>query len=357
MIQKITSKDIMDLLEKSKTSIDKIESNVSSIQTELEKRLSVVKNIQEYTNKNLFDIKETLSSGTIGSEAENIVLLSQQNEAYGLYDSYGSVIHPAFIKTPIDIFNFGSITGKIFKNNAIVTINDVTKESYTNMLMHDSIVGKSISFEEFDTPDITIEIEINPSDLLGATNFNIIEILPYIPGSFDITDIKVFTMQDYRTNNTTVASLTIMNTISDVGASRIMIDQTRELWKIILNVHVNFSNSNNKYPFGLKHIYFLKGDYNPNSNIVFKVTKNKYIDWISEDIIIHDQNGKYESTCSEQNIKLYMEYNDGVPSFEIATSLGLTQNPIPRNIKSFWVCMPIIRSINSIRFKEIGIRN
>ena len=184
------------------------------------------------------------------------------------------------------------------------------------MLMHDSIVGKSISFEEFDTPDITIEIEINPSDLLGATNFNIIEILPYIPGSFDITGIKVFTMQDYRTNNTTVASLTIMNTISDVGASRIMIDQTRELWKIILNVHVNFSNSNNKYPFGLKHIYFLKGDYNPNSNIVFKVTKNKYIDWISEDIIIHDQNGKYESTCSEQNIKLYMEYNDGVPSLK-----------------------------------------
>ena len=89
---------------------------------------------------------------------------------------------------------------------------------------------------------------------------------------------------------------------------------------------------------------------------MFKVIKDKYIDWISEDIIIHDQNGRYETTCSEQNIKLYAEYNNGVFSFEIATSKGLTQNPIPRNIKEFWVSMPIIRSINSIKFKEISTR-
>lgn len=45
-------------------------------------------------------------------------------------------------------------------------MNDTIKEEYTNMLMDDSITGKSVTFEEFDEPNITIEIEINPSDLL-----------------------------------------------------------------------------------------------------------------------------------------------------------------------------------------------
>lgn len=355
MIQKMSSKDIMDLLEESQNSIKDIELNVNDMKSELEKRLSIIKNVQEYTQESIIDIKELLSDG-LNDSVENIILLSQQENAEGLYDKYGSIIHPAFIKTPTNVFNFGTITGKIFKNNANVKINDTIKEEYTNMLMDDSITGKSVTFEEFDEPNITIEIEINPSDLLGATDFNIIELLPYIPGSFDITGIKIFTMQDYQTNNPDVASLTIVNTIEEVGASRIMIDKTRELWKFILDVHINFQNSNGKYPFGLKHLYFLKGDYNTESNIIFKVIKDKYIDWISEDIIIHDQNGRYETTCNEQNIKLYAEYNNGVFSFEIATSKGLTQNPIPRNIKEFWVSMPIIRSINSIKFKEISTR-
>ena len=51
-------------------------------------------------------------------------------------------------------FNFGTITGKIFKNNANVKMNDTIKEEYTNMLMDDSITGKSVTFEEFDEPNI-----------------------------------------------------------------------------------------------------------------------------------------------------------------------------------------------------------
>ena len=353
MILKITSKDIMDLLETSTESIQSIKDSVNTIESELEKRIQVIKNIQEYALKEMYDLTDSFNSG-ISSSVEDINILTR-SELYGIYDIYGTCVQPKLLKTPTDIFNFGSVAGKIFKNNANVKIADVIKESYKNMLMHDSINGKSITFEELDVPDVKIEIEINPNDLLGATSFNTIEILPYIPGSFDITDVKIYTMQEYQTHTST-ADLHITNTIPRISAERILLDKSRDLWKIEFTVHIRFQNSNGKYPFGLKHLYFLNNNLNPNSNIVFKVSKSDYIDWISEDIIIQDQNGIYETTCSDENIRLYIDYTNGVFSYEIATSKGLTQNSIPRNIKEFWVSMPLDRSIRSIKFKKIAKR-
>ena len=133
MIQKMSSKDIMDLLEESQNSIKDIELNVNDIKSELEKRLSIIKNVQEYTQESIIDIKELLSNG-FSDNVENIILLSQQEATEGLYDKYGSVIHPAFIKTPTNVFNFGTISGKIFKNNANVKINDAIKLEYTNIM-------------------------------------------------------------------------------------------------------------------------------------------------------------------------------------------------------------------------------
>ncbi len=354
MIPQQTSKDLMDILEKTEQKVQDIESNFNLTTAELEKRIAVIKNVQEYIDREFKALQEVFTGG-INSDVENTILITKADNLLGTYDIYGNTVHPAFINTPVDIFNFGTITGKIFKNNANVSFNGTIKEAYKNMLMHDSISGKSITFEEFDDPLLTIEITINPSDLLGATAFNIIEIMPFIPGSFDITGMKVWTMQDYYTS-AKEPSLNIVNTVKNVGVNRFMIDQTRDLWKMTMNIKLNYQNSNGKYPFGLKHLYFLKGSYNPDSQLIFKVTKSDYIDWISDDIIIHDQNGTYESTCTEEDIKLYMDYTDGVFSFEIATSKGLTQNEIPRNIKEFWVQMPLKRSLISLSFDKIDKR-
>lgn len=63
MIQKMSSKDIMDLLEESQNSIKDIELNVNDMKSELEKRLSIIENVQEYTQESIIDIKELLSDG------------------------------------------------------------------------------------------------------------------------------------------------------------------------------------------------------------------------------------------------------------------------------------------------------
>lgn len=351
MIKKATSKDLMDILENTQSSVSEIKNNIDTIQKEIENRLTVIKNIQEYNNTELYSIEESFNK--MSNDNNTIVL--KRIDLYGTYDVYGNAIHPSFLKTPIDIFNLNSITGKIFKNNMNVTINNITKLEYTNMLKHDSIADKRIVFNEYESPDISIEIEINPNDLLGSTKFNTIEILPYISGSFDINSIEIYTIQDHYINSES-PSIVIANTIQSVGSSRFLLEDTIDLWKIKFNIHINYINASNLYPFGFKHIYFLNGNYNPNSNIIFKVTKDKYIDWISEDIIVHSQNGRYESTCTDENIKLYMNYTSGVLSYEISTSKGLTQNLLNRNVKEFWVSLPIDKSIYSITFKEISKR-
>lgn len=353
MIVQKTSTDLMNLLESSQQDITDMRTQINTIESELTKRLQIVKNIQEYSAREMTDLKEMFSN-KIDKAVDNVIIFSKM-ELEGTYDTYGHWIQPSFLKTPTDIFNFGSVTGKIFKNNANVRINDYVKPEYNNMLMNDSIEGKSVAFEEFDTPNIELEITINPSDLLGATSFNAIEIMPYIPGSFNIMNMKIFTMQNYK-NSADTPDLEITNEITEVGNSRILLDKTRDLYKFIMQIHINFRNNDGRYPFGLKHLYFLNGDLNPDSNIIFKVKRNNYIQYIGDDIILHDQNGKYDTTCTDEDIKLYMGYDAGVLSLEIATSKGLKQNPVPRNIKEFWVSMPVKRSLYSFTFKNLTLR-
>lgn len=344
----------MDTLQNSQESIHDLESKINAMNTQLVKQLAVISNTQEFALKQTQELKTLVADG-YDNNAKSKIVFARADVAGGTFNLFGSSIHQAFVKEPTNVFNFGTTTGQIFKNNATVRINEKLDDSYKYMLMHDTIPGKNIMFEEFDKSEITLQVEVNPDDLLGATDFNIIEMLPYLPGSYDITSIRVYTMQDYRQGALT-PSLTINNNIDDFGACRIMIDKTRSLWKCEFDITLNFRNAAGKYPFGLKHMYFLKGNYDPDSHIILKVTRDKFIDWISEKITIHDQNGIYETTCSEEKIELYMSYISGVLSLEIATSLGLGQNPIPKNIKEFYIKLPISCSMISMKFDTIKNR-
>lgn len=355
MIKKQTSKQLMDTLYSSQQSIQDLDDKISIMNNELVKRINVINSAQEFALKQMLEIKEQIKDG-YDSGAQNKIVFAKSDIVGGTYDVFGSTIHPAFIKAPTNVFNFGTATGQIFKNNANVSINDVAKESYKDMLMHDSIPDKGIMYDEFESPYITLQIEINPGDLLGATDFNTIELLPYLPGSFDIQAIRVYTMDDYRQESLT-PTFTMESSIEDFGASRILMDKTYQLWKCEIDIVLTFQNSTGVYPFGLKHCYFLKGNYDPDSYVVVKVAQDKFIDWISEDIILHDQNGVYETTCSEENIKLYMSYISDVLSLEIATSLGLGQNPLAKNVKEFYVKIPLPCSMVSMKFDNIEPRN
>lgn len=353
MIHKLNSKQIMDRLAKSQQSIEDLENEISIMDNEMVQELSIVSNAQEYALDQLANLKEMHGAS---ADAQNRIVFIKADVLDGQFETYGTTIHPAFLKEPTNVFNFGSASGQIFKNNANVYFNDVAKEAYKSILMHDSIANKRAAFEEFDDPELTIKVEVNPDDLLGSTDFNIIELLPCIPGSFDITDIRVYTMQDYHQADTTTPSVQLSNTIASCGAARIMIGETRTLFRCEIDVKLNFQNAHGKYPFGIRHLYFLKGNYDPDSFILLRMSRNHFIDWVSEGLVMHDQNGVYESNCTDEKVELYMSYVANTPTLEIATSVNEGENLIPKNIKEMYIKMPVLCSMISMEFKKIKER-
>lgn len=354
MIPKMNSKELSEVLSTSQASISKIESDMNLVKRDLADKLEVIKNEQEYAMQELLNMNELLNGGT-SKDLKNRIVYGRQASLAGICDSYGSTVHPKFVREPNNIFNFVTSMGPVFKNNANVRINDVISEKHRAILMHDSIKGKGVAFDEYSTANIKVEIEVNVGDMLGYTTFNMIEIAPYLPGSFTINSIDVYKVQSYLMQ-ATLPDYSILTPINKVGSCRIMMDQKYSLYKFVMNITVNYKNRNGKYPFGLRHLYFYNAEFDPNSHVIAKIEKSQLIDWVSEDIIIRDQLGLRASTCTSQGVKLFMAYEGNLLQYEIATSKGLAENIIARNTKELYVKKLLSNCVMSLEFNTISSR-
>jgi len=351
---RISSKQIMNLLDDARNRIGALEDDAATMKLNMDSRLSVIRNIQEYEEKQMKELTSLVDKGRWIEQANKIVLV-RSDIVEGVYDIFGSTVHPKFLKEPNDIFNFKTVGGYSFKDNAVVSIDGIIKPRYKAMLMHDSITGQDICFDEFDNNRIELSVKINPGELLGTTEFNVIEIMPYLPGSFKIESLDIYSLQSYYMNDDNPDS-SMPGEIKNVGVCRLLTDDKYNLYELKMKITLNFKNSNGKYPFGLKHLYFLNAEMNTESFVVCKIKQNKYIDTISEELTVVDQTGIVETTCREENIELFTDYASGIGIDAIATSKGLTNNPIPRDIKEFYMKYPIQRSTVSVQFNDINLR-
>ena len=357
MIDKMTTKGVMDVIEKSISRIDDIDNSFSQMKSEFINRLAIASNELEYSMKELADLKMLA-----GTESTGTTVILADSKLDGIYQQFGTSIHPAWVSEPANVMNFMSAMGPIYKDNAEVTITEIDSDDgprklsgWKSILMHDAVKGKQAIMTEFDTSSIDLEVKINPNDLLGATSFNTIELLPYLPGSFDITGIEVYTVQDYKTGDNVPSALK-SSSLTEANVERIILPQTLFLYKIIFHITLNFKNSNGKYPFGFKHIYFLNANMNPNSYVIAPIVKDKYIDWISEDIIVRDQNGLRETTCTNEDIEIYMTNTGDELRDEIKTTKGLAQNSLSRNVKIVYAKIPLTNAISYLKFQNIATR-
>ena len=356
MIKTKTSKEFMNILEESNNKISEIKDDLTSIRKELSDKLELIRNIQEYNEKETTELKTIIQNGLSQDEAKTVLLAEQELD--GQFVTYGTTVMPAMSSTPNNIMNITSATGRIFKNNASIYINEEKRPDFIYALMNDSISTKNVAFDVFDDNRIELNIVMNPGQLLGSVKFNTIEILPFIPGSFDIEKVDILTMQDYKAQDEE-PTYTLTTGMEKVGMSRIVVDKM-DLWQCKITIKLNFRNSDGKYPFGLKHIYFLNAEYNTSSYVVAEVEKDSYIDWISEDIVIIDQYGKRNSTCKNEGIEIYAEKIDSNGTsdlmYKIKTSKGINQHSITRNITKLYVRIPIDRGIIAIKFNNIVTR-
>lgn len=353
MIKTMSSIELMNVLDKTEDQVSDLYNRVNTIRSELDKKVKIFSNAMEFAAEDMLRFEEYLIQNE--AKSNTTFILTDQEKVAGSYDKYGLTVYPYSNPNSTNVFNFITATGPVYKNNASVYINDEASPLLADMLMHDAIKDKSTSFDEMLEDEFTIKITVNTNDLFSSTACNTIELLPLISGSFDITGIRIYTMQDYRSQSP-VPSISFNSVLATVGASRILLPSTIELYSCEMDIKAKFKNSAGKYPFGFKHIYFLKSSYDTESYMVFKASRNQYIDWISDDIVIHDQDGTHITTCTDEKIELYMSYVDGKLQDRITPSKGLVQETIPRNIYDFYIKIPITKGIISVKFKTIAER-
>lgn len=344
MIKKMNSNQFMEILEETGNSVKEMKDYINNFTNIMEQKVNLISNIQEY-NQYKTDLIEVLPCQI---NSVNHILL--ECEPKGTFSQYGLSVHPK-IKTSSNVMNFSTPEGYIYKNNAEVIVNDESDEMFKAMLQHDSTSASNIAFKEFENENISFEVIINPTEPLGDVSTNVIELSPYLHGSFDITRVEISTLDDYRSGS--AASYVISNTISSVGNTRIFLEQKLKIWKIKFMVRIKFRNEAGRFPFGLKHLYLLNVSTSADSYADVEIKTYGTVKWISEEIIVTDQYGEHETTCEAEGITLYANRNGSDLSYQIKTSKGLSMNAIARNIDRFYVHIPLTKGITAIKFKKI----
>ena len=350
MIEKLNSLEMMDKFNNALSDIQNLNNDLDDVKNKMETKLAILNTANMYSsqllqNLNVADDK-TLKNRIIFNYSPDKI-------RGGQYSSYGLTYHASPVKMPVNIFNLLTETGPIYKDNAIVEFYTDEEDKdyryqYSNILKHESDVTKEDVFKTFDSDTITMVVQVNAGNLSGGTAFNMIEFCPYLPGSFNIEEIRLYTIDQYYTQDMEVPARTISNPLEDVGCIRYSLGDKYQLYRIEFDIKINYQF--NGYPFGLRHLYFLETDADTeNDYMVVEVDMKDYIESVGEDIKIIKPDSDLDTTASNYGVEYYLFYDNGA----LQTPLN---NPIARNITSFFAKIPLKEPIIGIEFKNIILR-
>jgi len=239
MIEKLNSSELNQLFLQANDRLDnniwwfeKVKNNVSKKTNIMVQELEYMRYIMENhkTSSDLNHYKTYLLSDGINTD----------------FEKYGCSVHPKFIGEPINVFNLKTTSSDeyYFRNDAVVTINDLVKDEYIDILKHDTL-SKNIFFEEYDSDTITLKISLpDQSKVLGPTTFNAIEIDSFLNGSYDIESIRIENALDeiypvVLTDGT--------NYINNAGKFRIALSDRYNFQSITFKIHLKYQVDGCKY--------------------------------------------------------------------------------------------------------------
>lgn len=345
----IGSNELNEKMLQADKAIDEIKGRIDLIQSDLIKKMVLIRNEQQYTNELSYEILDLINSSQYDAERSKLVFTDTRN-MQGKFEKYGTTIHPEFVRTPKNLFNVITSSGPLFRGNVSVFINDVVSSDAKHILMHDDYDGKGIYFEEFDSDTVNMYIEVDRANILGDTHFNVIEIDPYLAGSFDITKIQIREMYS--------PDMVLLNTddLIRVGRSRIILNKKYELQSIAITFKLRFKNNLEKYPFGIQSLQFLNADFKTDSHVIAPIVKKEYIEFVGNEVTIRSVYGKKRMKMHEKGIKMYFDYDGEILKNEIELSEDDIIYPFSRNAKFIYAYIPIDTSLFSIEFNQIKTR-
>ena len=348
--------------------VQDIKDEIATIKKQMETKLSILNTYYATTLSVLNDIGNIEDKTR---EKDSVVFAIDQDKIVdGYYSSYGQTIHPKLAGLSDQVFNFLTSTGPLFKDNASVTFyyeeetvqdgesttEDVSdyRYEYCNMLKHETDPTKKDVFKYFPTNHICMAVEIQPANLVGNTSCNMIEICPYLPGTFSIDEIRIWTIDQYFSQqlDSLDANIVTVRSLPNVGQERILLDTTYQIYRIEFDI--TLQQLENGYPFGLRHLYFYNAKMDTaNSYVTVEISKNGYITSLGQSVTIRKpdgtstyRNGAY--TKNDNEIEYYA-------AFENNTLQGRLQPDtiIARNLTKFYAKIPLFEPICAITFNYI----
>lgn len=358
MIPKMTSHELNNILDNANTTLNNINSDIKNIKNNISKKMKIMRYEYEYLSSeiiNMENIKNNSHIGTIeGSIIDKFVL--PDNLLSNSFEKYGCTSTPKFKNAPSNVFNIiVPATGEAFyRDIAEVAINNIVKDDYKSILMHDNISYKDLFFDEIssDNPELKISITLDSTKTLGNTYFNMIELDTFLNGSFDINYIKIYTDTDVYDE---------YNSYENAGKMRITLDKEYSFSKVELSIIPKFStqvNGINVFPIGIKHIYFYNSKFTSNSFTIATIENDDFIDTIYDEVLIKTPNGTEEISASKEGITFYLSCTKDINTGEaILSSLQEPSTndlikPISINTKKIYAKIPLKnKSIVGYTFK------
>lgn len=360
MIEKITSHDLNDIMNKANNKLETIISEIKMAKSDINNKLKIMKYESEFLSGQMNEVKDLYKNSSEDNTASNDLVFALFNrELSSGFENYGSTITPAVKNSAAHVFNIlATATGEAFyRDIAEVSINDIVKEEYKDILKHDTIKNKSIFFKEMDgiDPECKITITLDNTKALGLAMFNTIEFDMFFNGSYTIKEIKI------HSGSGTEEYANYIN----VGRSRIVLDKEYVFSKVEMTIIPHFHTtvgSDEKSLIGIKHIYFCNSKFVNNGYIVSEIKSNNFIDIINDEISIKTHSGTINTTATHEGIEFYLN-----KSIDTTTNMPILLNkqdpskpgeakPITYNVKTIYAKIPlknrsIIGTIFSINSK------
>lgn len=351
MIPKISSDELNNILSNAQGQLTNLDKRFEVAKKDISSKLTIIQHESEYVQQTL----ERVKAGSYEKIKGMIAFAHLDKATSGKYECFGSTVHAELIKAPINVFNLevSALNEVYFREDVKIAINDKTDDSYLSILKHD-IIQKPVFFEAFKENELTIKIEFtNPSLLLGPSRFNAIEIDPFLHGSFDISETRIYEYTENGAINDKALPI-VLGKIPSVGIERIVLPNKINFYKIEFDIKLNYSTNSGSptttYPFGLKHIYFYNMDFKTDSFLIAEINSTSNIAYIKEDIILKTPLGDRASTVSLENIELFLDRDGSSNTLYTPIDASLPDEiiEIARNVKKIYARIPITPETNLI---------
>lgn len=337
MIKKPSTSKVMDVFENAVNESEKLETALESTKEALQKKLDLMDIQYEYALHSLVNLNSRPAA------ADGKIILCE-TEKYGRFDSFGMTVHPKLSKEPRNLFNYLTTRGYLFKDNVTTKINTEENTHLKESLKHDSLESKTDYIDKFDTDVLDISIEPDLKTPLGSLKCNMLEFQPFLPGSFNIEYINI-----YSRDNLIYPAHVLSGGITNVGAQRIILSEKVDIGKVEFRVKLLYKDSEGKYPFGMKHLYFQEANFVNGSYVVVRADSKQDIDYIYDKLAMKTQDGSSKSESSKDwGIRYYTAFDGENLSHEVETSTATSPSIISMNTKAVYLYIPLSTSIISV---------